>query len=68
MDTTMKVQQWWIEHDVNQSLSYCLGASLPREAGETKLQEMPSGCMMTCRQKLLFVLYDKQMKLLFLRR
>jgi hypothetical protein len=41
MDIAMKEQQWWIEHDVNLSLSCCLGASLLKEVGETKLQEMP---------------------------
>jgi hypothetical protein len=93
MDTAVKVRQWWIEHDVNRSLSYYLDATLLREAGEIKLQEMPEICttnsrynskekknfscstvgrehaqnlpsdgMMTCRQKLLFVMCDKQMK------
>jgi hypothetical protein len=60
MDTAMKVLQWWIEHDVNQSLSYCLGATLLREAGEIKLQEMPEICtrniqLILLKQKLLLM-------------
>jgi hypothetical protein len=38
---TAKEQQWWRKHGVSQSLSYGLGASLLREADDTKLQEMP---------------------------
>jgi len=53
MDTAAKVQQWWIEHDVNRSLFYCLDATLLREAGEIKLQEMPEIC--TTNFQLLFL-------------
>jgi hypothetical protein len=49
MDTAVKVRQWWIEHDVNRSLSYYLDATLLREAGEIKLQEMPEICTTNSR-------------------